>query len=61
MDRLVGALFEDINIDAGGLWIDYRAGQVRNSVANAVSFSRSCVVQALSCGDGSHHSLHAWA
>ena len=52
-------MVERIAIDAGGLVFDSRAGQIRLGIAIAAMFLRSCVVQALGCGDGSRHSLHA--
>ena len=30
-------------------------------LVTAATFLRSCVAQALACGDGPHHSLHVWA
>ena len=55
----------DIAIIAVGQGFDSRDGQigdsVTNSVATAAMFLRSCVVQALSRGDGPRHLLHALA
>ena len=47
--------------NAGSHGFDSRAGQIGHSVATAAMFLRSCVVQALSRGDGSRHLLHASA
>ena len=64
MLKLLSFYFElvvDIVIGARGLWFDSSSGQIRRSVATAAMFRRSCVAQALNCGDGSCHSLHASA
>ena len=42
---------------AGGLGFDSRTGQIGHNVANAATFIRSCVAQALNRGDGPCHSF----
>ena len=56
----------DIASGTGGFGFDFRAGQIRRRVANSSPplryffRDRSCVTQALSCGDGPRNSLQAW-
>ena len=45
-------MITDIAIGTGELGFDYRAGHIGRNVSSAVVFLRSCVVQALSGGDG---------
>ena len=57
-------LFDDSILSSGwpgGDSLSSRAGQIGRSVATAAMFLRSCVVQTLSRGDGSRHSLLASA
>ena len=54
------AVVKDITIGAEGLKFDSRPVK-SDSFATAASFLRSYVVQASSCGDEPHHSLHASA
>ena len=57
-NRLVSAVVEDIAVGSGGLGFDSRAGQIRLGVASS-TFLRSCVAQALSCGNepAAHYTL----
>ena len=55
---------KDIAIGEGGLGFDSRAGQIENMhcwqrLATVEMYLRSCVDQALSCGDEPCNSLHA--
>ena len=50
--RLVRAVVKDIAIGAKSSRIVFWAGQVGHNVANGLPFTRNCVAQALSRGDG---------
>ena len=47
------------SLSPGGLEFDSLTDQIELSVVITAMFLRSCVAQALSCGDGSRHSLRA--
>ena len=56
---LVTQCVEHIAIGAEGLGFDSKGGLSGHRVATAVTFLRSCVAMALSCGHGPRKSLHA--
>ena len=54
-------MVKDIPIGVEGHGFNPRASKMEHSLATAATFLRSCVVQAISHGDGPRHSLHASA
>ena len=58
---IVGVVVGNVAGCVARLWFDPRAGQTRcrRRLVTSAMFLWSCVVQALSRGDGLHHSLHA--
>ena len=59
VDQHVDVVRTDIVTDMRDLEFDFWAGQIGHSVVTAAMFLWSCVVYALSRGNGSPHSLHA--
>ena len=56
---MMSVVIRDTAFDAEGLRLNFRAHEIGHDVADGSPLLR--VVQALSRGDGPHHSLHASA